>query len=149
VADDAETRARDYTDRVIRDLRDQVQLAARLALEAHQDQVAGIASAIDHRLAELNNFRSALADQTRDFPTREVVDAMIGSVQAKADEREQRIRHLEQDKASTALVESLDQRTGQLELFVSNLKGRLWALGSGLLILQGIAGIIIVLLTRH
>jgi hypothetical protein len=138
--------ARDYVDRAIRDLREQVQLAARLALEAHQEQVAGIASAIDHRLAELNSFRQALADQTRNFPTREVVEGMVHRVEVKADEREQRIRHLEQDKAPVLLVESLETRVGVLEQFKSNIQGRIAMIGAGLLVLQIIAAIVLALI---
>jgi hypothetical protein len=154
VASDDEARerlwsARDYVDRVIREMRADVAQAAALALAGEKDRIRTTLDALNHRLDELNNFKDALAAQTRDFPTREVVDEMMSSVNKRADERELRIRRLEQDKAGGDIVQNLAGRVAVVENFVSNLKGRITMLGATLLVLQGIAALVVYLLSRH
>jgi hypothetical protein len=144
-----EIHVRDYIDRVIRELKADVAEAAALAVAGERDRVRTTLDAMNRRLDELNNFKQALAAQTRDFPTREVIDEMRQGIDRRADEREQRIRHLEQEKADTTRVKADEDRISLLENFASNMKGRITTLGAVLLVLQGIVGVIIYVLSRH
>jgi hypothetical protein len=140
--------ARDYVDRVIRDLKADVAEAAALALAGERERTAGVLATVEHRLGELDRFREAIVARlhARDFPDGKVIERL-----------EERTRMLEQSKASTESVlvqakaaseasESQEQRIRTLESFMSNMKGRVAVLGAGLLVLQIIAAIVLALI---
>ena len=131
---------RDYVDRVLREMRADIDRAAALALAAQNQQVAVELETLNRRLSELNSFRQAFSDRERDFPSREVVQGMTDTLEVKIEAVE---------KHADDVAEQLEIRVRAVESFVSNTRGRFWALGTALTAVVVIVNVVVYFIAHH
>ena len=98
-----------------------------ILMQKNADEAIAVATtANEKRFESVNEFRAQLSDQTRTFATREMVEDLRGRIEKMA------TKEMVEQAAAQRITrfEAAEKRIGLVEQFVSNLQGRMWAMGA-------------------
>jgi len=117
--------------------------------EQAEDALDKAEQSVNARLAQMNEFRAALNDQSTTMLRREIFDQFVISLTNRIDlgvsSNTERIELLRKDRESKTdqMYNSIDQRLKLLETASANLTGRLAAMGIGIALVMAVIGLAI------